>query len=152
MMPPSLNGAYSDDGSQVLWHDGECILRRGWQLDDDGKRGAVLIALPAADHPSRSSLDRRAHPSVRIRVRPVASLRCWVRMPLRSRSCACYLTRSLSRPRSPHRGYGLKDELSAQSTHGGGTLDIRSDQAVIFDQNFDLCNWYCLPPGSTQAR
>ena len=48
---------YSDSGSQVLWEDGERVFRRGWQLDDNGKR-AVLIVQPAAEHPSRSSLDR----------------------------------------------------------------------------------------------
>src|SRR5215510_7656709 len=50
-----------DSGSQVLWHDGERVFRRGWQLDNHGKRRPVLIALPAADHPSRSSLDRLTH-------------------------------------------------------------------------------------------
>src|ERR1043166_3541689 len=54
---------YSDGGSQVLWEDGERVFRRGWRLDDDGERHAVLIVLPAAEHPSRSSLDQigRAH-------------------------------------------------------------------------------------------
>src|SRR5499425_1792671 len=50
-----------DGGSQVLWEDGERVFHRGWQLDDHGKRRPVLIMLPAADHPSRSSLDRLAH-------------------------------------------------------------------------------------------
>jgi len=61
MVPHSLNVAYSDGGSQVLWGDGERIFHRGWRLDDDGKRRNVLIALPAADHPSRSSLERLTH-------------------------------------------------------------------------------------------
>src|SRR5215475_5036948 len=61
MVPHSLNGAYSDGGSQVLWQDGERVIRRGWRPDHDGGRRAVLIMLPAADHPSRSSLDRLAH-------------------------------------------------------------------------------------------
>src|SRR5215469_12295866 len=56
MVPLSLDG-----GSQVLWEDGERVFRRGWQLDNHGKRRSVLIVLPAADHPSRSSLDRLAH-------------------------------------------------------------------------------------------
>src|SRR5262250_1732363 len=50
-----------DGGSQVLWEDGERVFHRGWQLDDHGKRRPVLIVLPAADHPSRSSLDRLTH-------------------------------------------------------------------------------------------
>jgi hypothetical protein len=57
----TLNGAYSVGGSQVLWEDGERVFRRGWRLDDAGKRRAVLIVLPAAEHPSRSSLDRLTH-------------------------------------------------------------------------------------------
>src|SRR5215510_3019898 len=61
MVLHSLNGAYSDGGSQVLWQDRERVIRRGWRPDDDGGRRAVLIMLPAADHPSRSSLDRLAH-------------------------------------------------------------------------------------------
>ena len=56
-----LNVAYSDDGSQVLWKDSERVFHRGSRLGDDGKRRDVLIALPTADHPSRSSLERFAH-------------------------------------------------------------------------------------------
>jgi hypothetical protein len=61
MVPHSPNGAYSDSGSQVLWEDGERVFRRGWRLDDNGTRRAVLIVLAAADHLSRSSLDRLTH-------------------------------------------------------------------------------------------
>src|SRR6516164_11738362 len=61
MEPHSLTGAYSDGGSQVLWEDGERVFRRGWRLDDDGKRSTVLTVLPAAEHPSRSILDRFTH-------------------------------------------------------------------------------------------
>src|SRR5215831_3591374 len=61
MVPHSQNVAYSDGGSQVLWKDSERAFHRGWRLDDDGKRRDVLIALPAADHPSRSSLERLTH-------------------------------------------------------------------------------------------
>ena len=57
LVPQSLNVAYSDDSSQVLWEDGERIFSRGWRLDDEGKRHDVLIVRPASDHPSRSSLD-----------------------------------------------------------------------------------------------
>src|SRR6516165_4340621 len=60
MEPHSLTGAYSDGGSQVLWEDGERVFRRGWRLDDNGRR-AVLLVMPAADQPSRSSLDRLTH-------------------------------------------------------------------------------------------
>ena len=58
MVLHSQNVAYSDGGSQILWEDGERAFRRGWRLGDDGKRCAVLLVAPAADHPSRSSLDR----------------------------------------------------------------------------------------------
>ena len=61
MVPHSLNVAYADGGSQVLWKDSERVFHRVWRLDDDGKRRDVLIALPAADHPSRSSLERLTH-------------------------------------------------------------------------------------------
>jgi serine/threonine protein kinase len=61
MVSHSLNGAYSDGASQVLWEDGERVFRRGWRLDDNGTRRAVLIVLLAADHPSRSSSDRLTH-------------------------------------------------------------------------------------------
>src|SRR5262245_17471763 len=51
---------YSDDGSQILWEDGERVFRRGRRLDGNGER-AVLLGRPATDQPSRSSLDRLNH-------------------------------------------------------------------------------------------
>ena len=32
MMPPSLNDAYSDDNSPILWEDGERVFRRGCRM------------------------------------------------------------------------------------------------------------------------
>lgn len=61
MTQQSLNIAYSDGSSQMLWEDGERVFSRGWRLDDDGNRLAVLLVAPAADHPSRSILDRLTH-------------------------------------------------------------------------------------------
>jgi hypothetical protein len=61
MVPHSLNVAFSDTDSQVLWEDSERVFRRGWRLDDDGKQRPVLVVTPAADHPSRSALDRLMH-------------------------------------------------------------------------------------------
>src|SRR5215471_19570371 len=61
MVPHSQNVAYSDESSQALWRDSERVFHRGWRLDDDGKRRDVLIASPAADYPSRSSLERLTH-------------------------------------------------------------------------------------------
>src|SRR5262249_52480604 len=45
----------------ILWEDGERVVRRGRRLDDEDRRRAVLIVVPAAEHPSRSSLDRFSH-------------------------------------------------------------------------------------------
>src|SRR5215472_4672976 len=61
MVPDFLNGTYSDGSSQILWEDGERVFRRGWRPDDSGGRSSVLIVLPAAEHPSRASLNRLAH-------------------------------------------------------------------------------------------
>ncbi|MHC2273766.1 PAS domain S-box-containing protein [Bradyrhizobium diazoefficiens] len=61
MVQQSLNVAYSDGSSQVLWEDGERVLSRGWRLDDKGNRLAVLLDARAIDQPSRSRLDRLAH-------------------------------------------------------------------------------------------
>ncbi|MCC8948039.1 AAA family ATPase [Bradyrhizobium sp. Arg62] len=61
MVQQSLNVAYSDGSSQVLWEDGERVFSRDWRLDDDGNRVAVLLVAPAADHPSRTRLDRLTH-------------------------------------------------------------------------------------------
>src|SRR5262245_6508572 len=61
MVSHSQSVAYSDDGFQIAWEDGERVFRRGWRLDDEGKRRAVLLVAPAAQHPSRSSLDRLTH-------------------------------------------------------------------------------------------
>jgi PAS domain S-box-containing protein len=61
MVPSSLIGPYSERGSQVLWEDDERVLRRGWRLGDGGERCAALFVVPAAEHPSRSSLDQFRH-------------------------------------------------------------------------------------------
>src|SRR3954447_13599918 len=61
MVQQSLNVAYSDSSSQVLWEDGERVFSRGWRLDDNGNRLAVLLVAPAPDHPSPSRVDRLTH-------------------------------------------------------------------------------------------
>ena len=61
VVPHLLNSAYADGSSKILWEDGERVFHRGWRLDDDGKPRGVLIVVPAADHPSRSTLDHFGH-------------------------------------------------------------------------------------------
>jgi PAS domain S-box-containing protein len=61
MGPHSLNSPYPERDSQVLWEDDERVFRRGWRLDDDGEQCAALFVVPAAEHPSRSSLDHFRH-------------------------------------------------------------------------------------------
>jgi PAS domain S-box-containing protein len=61
MKPHPLKEFGPDSGGQVVWEDGERVIYRGGRLDDDGKRSAVLLVVPAADRPSRSSLDRLIH-------------------------------------------------------------------------------------------
>jgi hypothetical protein len=58
MNPSSWFDAGGDHSLQVLWEDGERVFCRGWRLDPDGQRKAVL---PAAEHPTPASLDRLAH-------------------------------------------------------------------------------------------
>ena len=58
---PRFAGGDPNSGCPVLWDDGERVFCRGWRIGADGKRSAVLIVLPVAAHPSRSSLDRLTH-------------------------------------------------------------------------------------------
>ena len=50
-----------DGSSQVLWEDGERVFCRGSRVGDNDNRSAVLVVLPAAEHPSRLIFDRLAH-------------------------------------------------------------------------------------------
>ena len=54
-------GAQGEDGLQVLWEDGERVFCRGSRSGADGKRTAVLAVLPAAEHPSPTTVARFAH-------------------------------------------------------------------------------------------
>ena len=61
-MSPSFRfGAEGESSFQVLWQDGERVFCRGWRLDGDGKRAAVLAVWPAAEHPTAASLHHLAH-------------------------------------------------------------------------------------------
>ncbi|QQO18053.1 AAA family ATPase [Bradyrhizobium diazoefficiens] len=46
---------------EILWQDVERVFCRGWRLGDDGKVRAVLVVLPAGEHPSPGILARFAH-------------------------------------------------------------------------------------------
>jgi hypothetical protein len=59
-MSYSLNGVLRNK-YQILSEDRERLLCRWRRPGDDGIRESVLIVLPAADRPSRSSLDRLTH-------------------------------------------------------------------------------------------
>ena len=59
-MPNSWNGVYPNK-YQVLSEDGERVLWRAWGLGDGGSREFALVVLPAAERPSRLSLDRLTH-------------------------------------------------------------------------------------------
>jgi PAS domain S-box-containing protein len=59
MNPSSRFGAGVDSGLQVLWEDGERVFCRG-ESHADGRRAAVLVVLPAAEHPTAATLDRFA--------------------------------------------------------------------------------------------
>jgi serine/threonine protein kinase len=60
-LDPFRFGTEGDDGLQVLWEGGELVFCRGWRLDADGNRSAVLAVLSAAEHPPLASLARLAH-------------------------------------------------------------------------------------------
>ena len=52
----SLEGVFGADSRQVLWEDGERVFHRGWRVDDDGKRHAVLVVYrPPTTRPARPS-------------------------------------------------------------------------------------------------
>src|SRR5260370_20963460 len=59
MKPSSWLGAGGDSSLQVLWEDGERVFCRR-ESHADGYRAAVLVVLPAAEHPTPATLDRLA--------------------------------------------------------------------------------------------
>jgi serine/threonine protein kinase len=59
--PSPRFAALGDSGVQVLWEDGECAVCRGWCVQADGRKTAVLAAHPTAEHPTPASLERLAH-------------------------------------------------------------------------------------------
>ncbi|QIG95956.1 trifunctional serine/threonine-protein kinase/ATP-binding protein/sensor histidine kinase [Bradyrhizobium sp. 6(2017)] len=61
MSPHSLNALFRDGSRSDSWEDGELLFSRGWRENTDGSRQAVLLVLPATEHPTPASLDRLAH-------------------------------------------------------------------------------------------
>jgi PAS domain S-box-containing protein len=59
MNPSSWFGASGASNLQFLWEDGERVFCRG-ESQADGHRTAVLVVLPAAEHPTPATLDRLA--------------------------------------------------------------------------------------------
>src|ERR1700756_1566488 len=59
MNPSSWFGAGGISSLQVLWEDGERVFCRGKSYAD-GDPAAVLVVLPAAEHPTPATLDRLA--------------------------------------------------------------------------------------------
>ena len=52
---------FRDRSRSDFWEDGELLFSRGWRENTDGSRQAVLVVLPATEHPTPASLDRLAH-------------------------------------------------------------------------------------------
>jgi serine/threonine protein kinase len=50
-----------DNSLNASWEDGEFVFRRAWRRAAGGKGDAVLVVLPAAEHPAPATLDRLAH-------------------------------------------------------------------------------------------
>jgi PAS domain S-box-containing protein len=62
MKSPSLVDAGEHIGvGDVLWQDAERVVRRAWRYVPDGDRHAVLVVIPAAEHPAPSLLNRLRH-------------------------------------------------------------------------------------------
>src|ERR1700757_651155 len=59
MNPSSWFGAGGDNSLQGLWEDGERVFCRK-ESPADANRAAVLVELPAAEHPTPATLDRLA--------------------------------------------------------------------------------------------
>ncbi|HEY6721454.1 MAG TPA: AAA family ATPase, partial [Burkholderiales bacterium] len=61
MNPSSWFDVGGDSGLRVVWEDGDRVFCRGWRDGADGDRNAVLVVLPAAQHPTLDSLNRLTH-------------------------------------------------------------------------------------------
>ena len=60
-MKPTPGSDVSGFGElRPVWEDGERVFYRGWRGDDNARQ-AVLVVLPASDHPTVDSLNHLAH-------------------------------------------------------------------------------------------
>jgi PAS domain S-box-containing protein len=50
-----------DGGRDASWEDGQFVLYRAWRRAADGTREAVLVVMPAAEHPTPATFDHLAH-------------------------------------------------------------------------------------------
>ena len=50
-----------NNGSDVLWDDGERLYRRMWRDTGDGSRREFLVAQPCAEHPTPAAISRLTH-------------------------------------------------------------------------------------------
>ena len=60
----NLSTRFDADGFcdfQVVWEHGDRVFSRGWHLNADGNRTAVLAVSPAAQHPAPATLDLLTH-------------------------------------------------------------------------------------------
>ena len=51
----------ADDAPRILWEDGDRVVLRGWRLNPDGGRSAVLAVRPVSERPSSVTLSRLTH-------------------------------------------------------------------------------------------
>ena len=113
-------GAQGEDGLQVLWEDGERVFCRGSRPGADGKRTAVLAVLPAAEHPSPTTVARFAH-EYGLKDELDGG---WAARPLEScatagGSCCCWRTRAASRSNGCSMADGSGALPAACHRHGG---------------------------------
>jgi PAS domain S-box-containing protein len=58
---PDPSGAFGARSSEVLWEDGERVLRREWRGRPDGGRESYLTVRPGAEQPAPATLSRLEH-------------------------------------------------------------------------------------------
>ncbi len=158
MVQQSLNVAYSEGSSQVLWEDGERVFSRGWRLDDNGDRLAVLLVALAADHPSRqASIASRTNTSSKMSStghgqRPLALVRDAGRTVLVLDDPGGEpLVKLLGSPLEMERflrSRSASPRLSARSTNAASSTKTSSQPTLWWTARMDTCG----SPGSVSHR